>query len=447
MPSKLKGDNVMAMMAVETRLEAGVEQDDYLVSKRYAWGVLLLGWLLGLTDFVDRQVIASLFPYLKAEWDLSDAQLGVLVGIVHISMSIFAFPASLLIDRWSRKKTIAIMGIAWSAATLACAFTRSFGQLFIARFFIGAGEGGYGPGLSPLLAALFPARLRATVLGLALTMSSVGGVLGVILGGFIATHYGWRHAFGVVAIPGFILAVMFFFIRDYKTIPLEVEDKESRATRKMNIREIIRRLIATPSLVLTYFGAAAALFYTGTILNWAPSFFNRVYGLPMDQASLRAAVLLIATAVGVGIGGYIVDTWKARWKKAVLVAPALFCAFTAVVSAYAYGVQRGPAQFPLIVLGSTLMASILGPSFNVSQTVVHPGLRATAAAILILVQNGLGLALGPLAAGILSDKYDIQTSLAIVSLVPLAAAVLYFIGAFYYEKDLAKTEKVAIDME
>jgi MFS family permease len=121
---------------------ASKDQEGYLVSKGYAWFVFVLLWLLFMFDWLDRQVISALFPYLKQEWGLSDAQLGMLVSIVNISISVVVLPVSLLVDRWSRKKSLAIMGIVWSLATIACAFTRSFGQLFAARAVIGCGEGG-----------------------------------------------------------------------------------------------------------------------------------------------------------------------------------------------------------------------------------------------------------------------------------------------------------------
>jgi MFS transporter, Spinster family, sphingosine-1-phosphate transporter len=426
---------------------SGQDQQNYLVSKRYAWFIFFLVWILGLFDFIDRQVISALFPYLKAEWGLSDAQLGALVGIVNVSMSVIVFPTSLLIDRWSRKKTIWLMGTIWSLATIGCAFTKNFGQLFTARIFIGAGEGGYGPGACPLLSALFPERLRATVLGLLNTISGAGGIIGVLVGGYIAVHYGWRYAFGIVGIPGLILATIFLFIRDYKTIPLQMADKEKGGTKKMDKREIVRQFISTPSLILTYFAAAAGLFYAATVLNWMPTFFQRVYNLPMDKASMKAAVVLLVMAVGVGLGGIIVDRWKVKWRRAAMFGPFLFLMVTFVFSTLAFGVVRGPGQFPMILLGTLLMGAIVGPSFNVTQTVVHPGLRATAAAFLILFQNLLGMALGPFVTGILSDRYELQTALTIVAFFPLLGAVLYLIGSFYFDKDVAKTEQVSISME
>jgi predicted MFS family arabinose efflux permease len=109
--------------------------------------------------------------------------------------------------------------------------------------------------------------------------------------------------------------------------------------------------------------------------------------------------------------------------------------------------QKGPLQFPLILLGSLTIGAIMGPIYAVIQSVVHPGLRGLATSLNVLVINILGLAIGPLLTGALSDRYDIQTAMAIVAFVPLIAAVLFLIGAVFYDRDIAKTERVVLSVE
>ena len=110
------------------------------VGKSSAFFTLFVTLALGIFDFIDRQVLASLFPYIKAEYSLSDTQLGMLVSVVNIAIAVLVIPSAYLIDRWSRKKMMALMGIVWSLATGACAFAGTFSHLLIARFFIGAGD-------------------------------------------------------------------------------------------------------------------------------------------------------------------------------------------------------------------------------------------------------------------------------------------------------------------
>ena len=100
------------------------QDDDFLVSKRYAWFVFAMTFALMLFDYIDRQIVVSMFPHLKAEWDLSDKQLGALVSVVSITVALGAVPLSLIADRWSRVKSIFLMATVWSIATISCAFTR-----------------------------------------------------------------------------------------------------------------------------------------------------------------------------------------------------------------------------------------------------------------------------------------------------------------------------------
>ena len=127
-----------------------------LISSPYFIFVLL--FLLYMFDYIDRMVIVSLFPYLKMEWGITDTQCGLLVSAVYWSILIFTLPVSILIDRWSRIKSIGMMALLWGAATLVCAFTRSFTQLFAARTTIGIGEAGYAPGGTAMSWQYLPGR-------------------------------------------------------------------------------------------------------------------------------------------------------------------------------------------------------------------------------------------------------------------------------------------------
>ncbi len=193
----------------------------FLISKGNSLYIFSLLFLLYMFDYIDRMVVVSLFPYLKADWGLSDTQCGLMVSVVYWSIVGFSFPAAVIVDRWSRKKSIGIMALIWGIATVSCAFTRNFGQLFVARTIVGIGEAGYAPGGTALLAAIFPERMRSMVVGLWTAALPIGSAIGIMAGAYIAARYGWRHAFGIVAIPGIIIAVLIFFIKDYKTVALE----------------------------------------------------------------------------------------------------------------------------------------------------------------------------------------------------------------------------------
>jgi len=418
--------------------------DGYLISKRYAWYAFILLYLLMLSDWVDRQVIASVFPYLKSEWQLTDTQLGSLITIVNWTMLLIAIPVSILMDRWSRKKTVGLMAIVWSLATLAGAFAKNFAQLFTTRAVIGLGEGGYGPGGSSLIGALFPKRMTTTLMGFFWAAAPIGGIIGVLAGGYIAVNFGWRYAFGIVAIPGLILALLFLFtVKDYKTVELAVSDQAKGTKRKIKFKEIVL-MLTTPTLLLVYLGEAAQMFCGSTLLNWAPSYFNRYEGLPMDQASTRAAAIFLVAAIGTMFAGWVLNKWKQKWPKAIMMGTGLFCVFNAVLWVVAFGFLTGSMQYYAILIGAFGASACLGPAYSVSQEAIHPGLRVTSIGMLTIIHQGLGQALGPLFAGVLSDMYDLRTALMIISFVPILAGLFFFIGGLYYERDVAKVEKVEL---
>jgi predicted MFS family arabinose efflux permease len=205
---------------------------DSQVSRPRAWFAFAMIFLLMMSDYVDRQIIVSLFPHLKQEWGLSDKQLGALVSVISVVVAVGSIPVALLADRFGRVKSIFVMATVWSLATISCMFARSYGQLFAARAVVGLGETGYGSVGAALINALFPKRLHATLLGAFFAASSVGAVLGVVLGGIIAEHWGWRAAFGAVGFPGLVMALLFLLVPDYKNVIVKMKPALKSADTK-----------------------------------------------------------------------------------------------------------------------------------------------------------------------------------------------------------------------
>ncbi|MBS1215531.1 MAG: major facilitator superfamily 1 [Proteobacteria bacterium] len=421
------------------------DADAYKVSKRYAWLVFGMTFLLMLFDFIDRQIIVSMFPHLKAEWDLSDKQLGALVSAVSLTVALGSIPTAILVDRWSRVKSIAIMAGVWSLATIACAFSRNYGQLLAARSVIGVGEAGYGAAGGALLSSIFPARMRSTVLGAFLAAASLGSVLGVILGGVIATHWGWRAAFGVVGIPGLVLALLFLLVRDYKTVRLVQPGGSGSA---LGAKGALALLFRPRTVIAMCLGGAMQLFVVGTIYAWLPSFLNRFYGLAPDQAGIKAAIVVLLGAIGSVVWGLVADRMGRSRPRAKITTLAVLSVGTTVVFVTAFGFMApGNGQFALIALGGFLMTATVGPVGAVTIDVVHPGLRATAAATVALFQNLLGLAAGPFVAGVLSDALGLQAAMAITPFACLLAALAFVAAARSYEPDLAKVGDLDVEMD
>src|SRR5215471_7572488 len=221
---------------------------------RYAWPVFGILFALMVMDYVDRQVIVSMFPYLKAQWSLSDSQLGGLVSIISITVALGAVPLALLADRWSRVKSIFLMVLVWSLATLSCAFAGSYAQLLGARSIVGVGEAAYGTVGAALIATLFPVRMRSSVLGAFFMAAILGSVVGVVLGGVIAERWGWQAGFGAVGIPGLVLAFVFLLVvRDYKTValPSTQPTDHTRRAGKMSAGAVAAALLKPRTALVT----------------------------------------------------------------------------------------------------------------------------------------------------------------------------------------------------
>ena len=184
----------------------------------YAWLVFALTFGLLVSDYMARQVLNAVFPLLKAEWLLSDAQLGALSSIVALMVGVLVFPLSLLADRWGRARSLTLMAVLWSLATIGCALAQSYGQMLLGRLFVGVGEAAYGSVGIAVVLSVFPIRMRATLASAFMAGGLFGQVLGVGLGGLIAAALGWRWAFAAIALFGLCLAILYpLVVRENKT--------------------------------------------------------------------------------------------------------------------------------------------------------------------------------------------------------------------------------------
>ncbi len=423
-------------MAFTARHVAFDPADHRPAPRRYAWSVFAVLFALMVVDYIDRQVVVSMFSHLKAQWNLSDSQLGVLVSVVSITVALGAVPLSLLADRWSRVKSIFLMALVWSLATISCAFAVSYGQLLGARALVGVGEAAYGTVGAALLASLFPVRMRSTVLGAFLAAGMMGSVLGVVLGGYIAERWGWQAAFGVVGLPGLVLCLVFLLVvRDYKTVALPSRDSTG-STPRLSARAVVTELLRPRTALVTCIGAGLNLLVVSTTWAWLPSYLNRYYGLAPDQAGLKTGIVVLVGGVGALVWSAVADRLTARVPSARLMVPAAAAVLTTLFMCVAFaGLPPGNAQFLLIVAGGFVMAGSIGPTDAVVIDVIHPGLRATAASILSLTRNLFGLAGGPLLTGALSDAYGLQFAMSVVPVICLAAAGVFMLAARTYESD------------
>lgn len=277
------------------------------MTRGYAWLVFALSFGLLLSDYMSRQVLNAVFPLLKAEWVLSDAQLGSLSGIVALMVGVLTFPLSLLADRWGRVRSLVVAAVVWSLATLGCAVAASYGQMFLGRFMVGVGEAAYGSVGIAVVLSVFPARLRATLSGTFIAGGAFGSVLGVSIGGVVAQHLGWRWTFAVMGLFGLVLAAVYGVVVTERKLASVVVGLGGAPDTRGPLRTLLPRLFSSVSVLCAYVGSGLQMFLAMALLAWMPSFLDRYYGLAPAKAGLAAGVFALITGIGMVGGGMVCD--------------------------------------------------------------------------------------------------------------------------------------------
>ena len=382
-----------------------------------------------MSDYMSRQVMIAVLPYIKVEWALSDTQLGLLVSVVALTVGVMIIPISLVADRVGRVRSITAMAVVWGVATIACGFTGNFMALLIARAALGLGEAGYGSAGGAILLQVFPTRMHSTVLGTFLSGSLFGSVLGLAVGGVLAQHFGWQKAFMLVGAFGLVLALVF---------PLVVKEPPARigtSAARVPMREVTRALLTTRTAVCVYLGLGATMFVQGAVIAWASSYFNRYLAMDPADAAKHAGLLAVCSGIGMIGGGYVVDRLSRQDKRNRLRIPALFAFCSGLILLTAF--LGSPGVLQLILMGTGLMvgAFVIGSCGAVLTDVVPAAIHATALATLSLAMNLLGSAPGPVVIGWIADQSSLQTAMKFLPLLCLMSAVAFAVGANFYEVD------------
>ncbi len=411
---------------------AGAHDTHVPTTRRYAWTVFALTFGLMLSDYLSRQVITPIFPALKSEWSLSDAQLGLLVSVVALIVGVASLPIALLADRWGRVKSITLMAGIWCLATIGCGFATGFGPMLAMRALVGLGEAGYGSAGGAILSHVFPPQQRSAVMGTFLAGALFGSVLGVVLGGYIASNFGWRWAFWGIGAPSLLLVMVYpLLVKDYKTVALNPDG----AGAKLGLVGSLKQLFASRTALFTYVGSGLAMFMPGVLNAWLPTFVHRSYHVPLDKSGLWAGVAVLVMGVGMIVGGSLVDRLGRREARNKLRVPAAYGALTCVLLGAAFLLPAGALQIALLLLGAFVATGHAGAAAAIVIDVTHPGLRATALAVVVLANNLIGFAPGPVIVGAISDWFGLSPALAVAALPSLAAALCFVLGSRHYERD------------
>lgn len=379
-------------------------------------------------DFADRFLVSAILPFLKADFRLTDAQAGLLGGIVYLGLALCAIPSGALVDRWSRKKMITIMTGLWSLATWSAGFARSFPVLLVSRLAVGAGEAGYNPAGYALIAAWYPKRLRGLMVGLFNIAQPVGAGLGIALAGYIAQHYGWRHVFGVLALPGFALAILILRAPDYRTRRKDLDSMEVRPT----FREAIAYLRRSKTLLLILAAQLPVGFYTISWGVWAPTFFVRTFHISPSRGGTAVLVSVAVAGFGPPVGGWIGDRLVRRRSAGRLLSALAFLFVLLVLHLILFlGAGRWlpyPATVAIAAIAQFFMAAHWGSLVAASLDLTPPQFRGTCQSFLPLAQGIVAFWAAALT-GLFSDHLGLRSAMVISLSLGVGAALALVLKA------------------
>ena len=385
-----------------TAAENAAEQTYSKAYLRYALGLFLLVYIV---NFIDRQIFSILIEPIKAEIELSDTQLGLLGGI---AFALFYTFAGIPIARWAdvgtRKNIVALAVLIWSAMTMFTSSAKSFGGLLIARIGVGVGEAGCSPPIHSMISDYFPESKRATALATYALGIPIGGAIGTLAGGWIGEYFGWRNAFLVVGLPGiFLAAVVFFTIREPKRGLQVASVKVESVAESYTLKETIRFMWSLKSFRNLSFAGALHAFVGYGVGLFLPSFFMRIHGYGLAETSTYLFLIGLTGIIGTYLGGYLGDRFGQNDKRWYMFIPGAATLISVPFAALFYSTGDPVLALFLAIPGAILGPMYLGPTFGMTQTLVPPAMRATASALMLFVLNLIGLGLGPVAAGVLSD--------------------------------------------
>lgn len=398
---------------------------------RYALA-LLLG--VNLLNYIDRQVLYAVFPLIQQDFALSDTALGLLGSAFMITYMVSAPFFGWLGDRWSRTR-LAATGLAiWSVATAAAGLAPTYRLLFAARTTVGIGEASFGTVSPGLLADFFDRERRGRILSLFYLAIPVGSALGYLLGGVVGQHWGWHAAFLIVGLPGLLLVLPVWLMREPLRNPGPVPEQNA-ATGRGSYRSLLRNR----SFIANTLAMAAMTFALGGLAQWIPTFLYREHGLGVAAGNTLFGGLTVVTGIcGTLAGGWLGDRLQRRTPKGYLLVSGWGFLLGAPAAAYAI---LTPSLYHCV--GAMFLAEFFlflntGPLNTVIINVTPPAIRAMAFAVNIFFIHALGDAISPTILGRLSDLWGLRAALLSTPLAILAAALFAILCCRTIEEDMER---------
>ncbi len=388
-------------------------------------------------NFIDRQIVNILAEPIARDLDLNDTQIGLMTGLAFaLFYTVLGIPIARLADRQttSRPKLIAVALALWSAMTALCGVAQNFWQLLLARIGVGVGEAGCTPPAHSLISDMVPPEKRASALAFYSLGIPIGTLLGMMIGGRLADQLGWREAFVVVGLPGVVLAlVVWFVLKDPRRADAAAVLRAKSQPAALPLGQAVSEVMRSRAYLLLVFAGSAAAFLSYGKTTWTTIFFQRTHDLTPGQVGLWFGLIAgVGGMLGTWLGGYLADRFGATKRRHVLTAPAVGMTLSIPLAIAAYHAPSWPLALVLLFLPQVFNSLYYGPCYSAAQGLVPLRARAIAAATLLFFQNLIGLGLGPLFFGMLSDMLQPVYGPDSVRYVLYGAAVLGLVPAFFF---------------
>ncbi|MGN6596789.1 spinster family MFS transporter [Sphingopyxis terrae] len=395
--------------------------------------VLLIVYIL---NFLDRQIVNILAEPIARDLKLSDSDIGLMTGLAFALFYTFlGLPIARYADLPSTNRVglISVSLAIWSGMTVLCGMAQNFVQLLLARIGVGVGEAGCTPAAHSLITdAVEPAKRSSAIAFYGLGIP-IGSLLGLIVGGIVNDLWGWRVAFMVVGVPGLLLAFMVpMFIKEVRARGADAA-ATTGASGALSIGEALREVFSTRAFVYIAIAASFTAFLGYGKGVWALILFQRSHGLSAGETGLLLGVALgIAGILGTWLGGYFADRFGKTDRRHMLTTPAIGMAVAAPILFLGYAVTEWHVAIALLFVPTVLNAAYYGPTFACVHGLVQPEARAMASAVMLFLQNLIGLGLGPLLFGMASEELKPTLGTESVRYVLYGAAWLGLIPAFFF---------------
>jgi MFS family permease len=387
--------------------------------------LLLLAYIF---NYLDRQILGILAGPIITELHFTDRQFGALSGPPFALLySVLGIPFAYLADRTSRSRVIAAAVAVWSAFTAACGTASSFWQFFVFRMGVGVGEaGGVAPSYA-LIADYFPRERRARALAIFSLGVPIGLSLGTLIGAYIAAAISWRAAFYTMGVAGIVLApIMLIFVRDAA--------KPAASITAAPIGQVFPMIARKPVFWLLAFAASCSSLSGYGLAVWTPSVLERSFQMGLiERGQFMASVVFIGGCIGVYGGGWLADRLGHVDRGWYAKLPAIAWLITAPTFAAGLLAPSLWVAWPLLLIPNALNILWLGPVITAVQHLVPQRMRATASASFLLINNLIGLGVGPYLIGAIStalkQSYGSEAlryaAVAVTSFYLLAAILMF----------------------